>query len=192
MLPEAYSGTMLDLFAQTKMPTWCTLSGNSMAPLLCHGDSLLVQPGNRNIRLGDVIVFKTPQGQCAHRAVGISFNRTRKQYLAKGDNSYRFDQPVFPDQILAKVLRVKGSYGTLCLDSVPWRAFNMLIAIYSYIEARRHEGERPFWRILGRLFSLIHQMTWRKRFHRQNLYKYLFALINKIAPLSKNQRRTIQ
>jgi signal peptidase I len=184
MLPEAYLDTMLDLFAKTKKPTWCRLVGNSMAPLLCHGDRLLVQPGNQNIRIGDVIVFKSSKVQCAHRAVGITSDRTQKQFIVKGDNSNHFDQPVFPDQILAKVLRVKGSYGTLYLDSVSWRAFNIFIAIYSYIEARRHKGDTPFWRILGRLFTLCRQLVWCKQLHRRNLYKYLFTLIDKIATLA--------
>jgi signal peptidase I len=183
MIPKAYINTVLDLWSTKKKQTWCRLIGNSMAPLLCHGDALLVQPGNRNIRIGDVIIFKSSQRQCAHRAVGITFAHGRKRFLVKGDNGYHFDRPVLPEQVLAKVLRVEGAYGTLYLDSTFWSFINFFVAIYSYVEARRHESDTLFWRTIDRIFTRCHNFRWCRNFHRRELYKRFVSIKSNVAYL---------
>jgi hypothetical protein len=158
-----------------------------MEPLLCHGDALLVQPGNRHIRIGDVIIFKSSQRQCAHRAVGITFAHGQKRFLVKGDNGKHLDQPVLPEQVLAKVLRVKGACGTLYLDSASWRFINFLVAIYSYVEARRHEGDTRFWRFIQWGFARCNKFRWCKKFHRRELYKFFIAIKAHTAPLTASK-----
>jgi signal peptidase I len=178
MIPKVYINKILDLLSITQKPIWCRLIGNSMAPLLCNGDSLLVQRGNRKIRIGDVIIFNSSKHQCAHRVVGITLAHGQKRFVVKGDNSCHFDQPVHPERVLGKVICVKGSQGTLYLDSVLWRYINFFVAKYSYVEARRHESNNLFWRIINQIFIRCHNLKWCNKIHRHDLYKCLI-FINK-------------
>lgn len=171
MIPDTYIETVLDILPDSKKPLWCRLNGKSMEPVLCHGDSLLVQPGNRNIRIGDVIVFKSFQRQCAHRTVGISSFHGKRVYLTKGDNAYCFDRPVPSGHVLGKVLKAKGANGFMDLDSFSWRFRNFFIALYSYAEGRRYGANSIFWKLMDRFLSWCHNLTKFKRFHRQDMYR---------------------
>lgn len=177
MIPEAYLSKVLELFPDTQKPVWCRLVGKSMEPLLCDGDMLQVQPGNRNIRTGDVIIFKSSRNQWAHRVVRIYKSGGGKTYLTKGDNSYFTDGIVRSGQVLAKVLKVQGAHGTLCLDSRAWRIRNFLIAVYSYTEGRRHTADTVFWRLLDRTVAWFRGFPGGKRLYRHNLYKLVISLI---------------
>ncbi|MFZ7111192.1 MAG: S24/S26 family peptidase [Desulfatiglandales bacterium] len=181
MIPEAYLNTVLSLLPALRKPIWCRITGNSMAPLLCHGDILLVQPGNRNIHTGDVIVFKSSLRQCAHRAVGSIFPGRQKVFLTKGDNAYHFDRPVFSTNVLGKVLQVRGANGTLRLDSARWRFLNLFIAMCSYVEGTRHKADTPFCRVLDRLFTRMRNLYWFRHVHRQDFYRYLVSITRSVA-----------
>lgn len=141
-----------------------------MEPVLCHGDSLLIQPGNRNIRIGDVIIFKSFGRQCAHRAVGITSLQGQKVYLTKGDNAFRFDDPVSSIHVLGKVLEAKGENGTVYLDSVSWRFRSLFIALYSYVEGRRHEADTVLYRLIDHCISWCHRLAPLRQYHRRDLY----------------------
>ena len=184
MIPEAYINTLLELLPMAKKPVWCKLTGQSMEPLLCHEDLLLVQPGNRDIRIGDIIIFKSHQNQCAHRVVGKTSALGQRLYLTKGDNSYHFDRPVPSEQVLGKVISAKGDYGTLHLDSVSWRFLNFFIAIYSYMEGKRHKTGSTFWRVIDRCFSWCHNLVGLRHFHRPDLYRRMAAKKFDSAPTS--------
>jgi len=184
MIPEAYINSVLELLPMAKNPVWCKLTGHSMEPVLCHDDSLLVQPGNRNIRIGDIIVFKSHQHQCAHRVVGTTSSLGQRAYLTKGDNSYYFDRPVPSGKVLGKVLKAMGTYGTLHLDSRSWRFRNFFIALYSYIEGRRYQADSTFWKCLDRFFSWSHNLTGLRHFHRPDLYRRMAAKKLNSVPIS--------
>lgn len=183
MIPEAYINTVLELLPMAKKPVWCKLTGQSMEPLLCHEDSLLVRPGNCDIHIGDIIVFKSHQHQCAHRVVGTTSALGQRVYLTKGDNSYSFDRPVLSGQVLGKVIKAIGNYGPLHLDSISWRFRNFFIAIYSYTEGKRYITGSTFWRLFDRFFSWCHNLTGLRYFHRTDLYRRMVAKKLDSAPI---------
>ena len=66
-----------------------SICGNSMYPILCNGDKLIVKLcDNEQYDVGDIIVFPYKQeGLLIHRILMIKDGR----YCCKGDNSFRIE-----------------------------------------------------------------------------------------------------
>ena len=79
-------------------------NGPSMNPTLKPGDRLRVTPyENNRIRVGDVVVFHTPEGkrQVTHRAVSVDSRGVK----TRGDNNNNIDSWVLPpEEIIGRVV----------------------------------------------------------------------------------------
>ncbi len=79
-------------------------TGPSMNPTLKAGDGLFVVPyGDRKLRIGDVVVFRDPEGKynIAHRVVAVD----SRGVTTKGDNNINIDPWVLlPDDIIGHVV----------------------------------------------------------------------------------------
>jgi len=82
-------------------------TGPSMNPTLKAGDGLFVVPyGDRKLRIGDVVVFRDPEGKynIAHRVVAVDSRGVR----TRGDNSINMDPWILsPDDIFGRVVSAK-------------------------------------------------------------------------------------
>ncbi len=107
--------------------------GSSMLPLIAEGDLLLVAPGTRDIRVGDVIVFHTEEGLIAHRVLRIRRRQDRWIWLTKGDNALAPDPPVRGEQILGRVVGIVRPDGRcIRLDSRTWRCLGWVLSALSW------------------------------------------------------------
>ena len=126
---EAYLDTVLSVWAEHRERTRCPLTGSSMAPLLRDGDVLVIEHGNGDLRLGDVIVFRAGGRIKAHRL--LRRRRTadgRLWYATKGDASVGFDAPVPAEQVIGRVVEVHGPNRHRRLESPFWILVNYGIA----------------------------------------------------------------
>ena len=80
--------------------------GSSMYPLISTGDKITISP-EKNLGLGDVIVFKRDDQMVCHRLVRITEENGIKHYQTRGDSFFSLDDPVSAAQILGKVIRIE-------------------------------------------------------------------------------------
>ena len=82
-------------------------TGNSMFPTLKTGDTFRVVPYNdRDIRVGDVVMFNSPYGKTpiVHRVVTVS----QEGVKTKGDNKLAIDDFILqPNEIIGRVVSIQ-------------------------------------------------------------------------------------
>jgi signal peptidase I len=154
MIPEAYITTIIGLLHEKGQKTVCTISGDSMAPLIKHGDTLEIEYGFRKIRRGDVLVFKNSGKVIAHRAVKIFKACGEEIILPKGDKFSHFDDPISRDDIIGKVTAVKGVNKSYSFHTIRWKLFNYYLAVLSYVSVKRKEEKSIFWTGINLLYAL--------------------------------------
>ncbi len=154
MSAEAYLDSVLSIWAERGATSTCEISGLSMAPLLRHGDRLLIKHGAGRFRIGDVIVFRVSEKLLVHRVVDKRKTKEGEVLLAKGDQSRVFDEPITADQVIGKVLEVQGSSGRLRLASRSWMLANYCLAALSRLAARSDRAARALWSFV-RLIQLV-------------------------------------
>jgi hypothetical protein len=92
--------------------------GKSMRPAILDGDCLMVEPiGPTAIKMGDIILYQAEERIIAHRVMDIGKGEIPKtptaariahySFILRGDASYSYDEPVYPDQILGKIVSVE-------------------------------------------------------------------------------------
>jgi hypothetical protein len=87
--------------------TWLEATGRSMDPLIPPGSLLLVEFGAVPERLGEVILFRRPNGAVAHRLVARRRTADGLLLIAKGDGEALADPAFAPEAVLGVVREVK-------------------------------------------------------------------------------------
>ncbi len=83
--------------------------GRSMLPLIRDGETLCVEPvPPRRLRIGDIIVAKTPHGLRAHRLVFKDVKRDC--FLTRGDAGQESDPPISSQHIIGRVVLGTGAH----------------------------------------------------------------------------------
>lgn len=91
---------MLLIYANIAYYFWkqiviAVVEGYSMNPLLYDEDVVIVIP-SKDVKLGNVVIFKNDQGEYViHRVVGIINCAEKMLYVTKGDNNQFIDQVTF-------------------------------------------------------------------------------------------------
>jgi signal peptidase I len=80
-------------------------SGPSMFPLIRTGDKVILRP-EKNLKVGDIIVFKRDDQMVCHRLVRV-FERDGIKYQTCGDTHFGLDEPILANQILGKVIKIE-------------------------------------------------------------------------------------
>jgi len=139
-----YRDAVLELWAEKCARTESAITGNSMAPLIRHGDMVVIEHGDVPLRIGDVVVVKRQGTIVAHRLVHSEMEEGRERFLTRGDACGGIDPPVGRDQIIGKVVEVRSSEGRVGLDSRSWRGVNRLIARLYYLSERSDANGNGF------------------------------------------------
>lgn len=158
-LPDAYLKTVFDIWSERGEKSTCSITGNCMSPMIRDGDSLVIEHGNQDVHMGDVVVYGALGKFYSHRIVRIEYRGGKESFLLKGDRSSVFDLPISRDQILGKVIEVRGPNRYICLNSVFWKYLNYLLSIRSYIAVKRLNADSLFWK--GVNFFLSKIVPWR-------------------------------
>lgn len=98
-----------------------------MSPCIAPGDIVIVQPCKIDeIKVGDVVVFRTANNLVAHRLLAIKNMESEIICMAKGDNNKHFDKPFGPEAIVGKVQSVERNGKTTAIKPSYSKAFFML------------------------------------------------------------------
>lgn len=102
------------------------VAGWSMAPALCKGDWITVEPASlTELQVGDLLLFHHQGRLFCHRLVALQETGAGPWFITKGDAATECDAPLQPDQVLGRVVGVRPSWhwaGSLSKWIDCWRA----------------------------------------------------------------------
>lgn len=130
--------------------------GNSMAPFIRNGDTILVEPKKASeLRIGDIVFCRRPKGRhVAHRLIGKNGDNGSMMLATRGDNLERWDAPVLPEQILGRVVRIESQGNKLWIGGRVGWVMNHLIVYAScgnsYGQGALRRGLTKLWWLIGR------------------------------------------
>lgn len=134
------------------------VTSNSMAPVAREGDAfVVVPPGRRGPRFGDVVAVVAGSRAVVHRVVakGAGF------YVTKGDCSPWADAPARREDVLGVARAVEKSDGrVLPLDSARGRLAGTALAAVSALEGAVNGVASPPPALLRRFFYLALRLVW--------------------------------
>ena len=110
---------------------------------------MLVAHGRKDIRRGDVVIFRQEDGLVAHRVLRIGGSDMGCALVTKGDSLRRFDAPVSATQIVGRVVSIERNGRRMRLDTPAWRAVGWLVAVTTLAVAVLYRQVRALMRWVG-------------------------------------------
>ena len=144
-VPEVVVSNTLSFWRQSGKRHWVTIEGQSMLPLIQHGDRVLVTHGIARIRRGSVVVFRRERKLIAHRLLRLRRDRSG-QFVTKGDNATQFDEPVAQDNVLGHVVAVERNGQIFVLETKAWRSIGWVLATATLFVAASYARVRSIKR----------------------------------------------
>lgn len=127
-----------ETFAADKGETWLRFQGRSMAPMLHDGDLLRVRHGAPSaLACGAIVVFNDGDATIVHR---LLYRRRRGTVLTKGDNAWRFDRPLGPEQLIGTVCEIRRGAHRIAVGRGGWGRVSRAIAFASLLEGLTFAG----------------------------------------------------
>lgn len=149
-LPPQVVDTALQGWARSGRCSTFTVSGNSMHPILHHGDVLVITHGIQSLRPGDLLAFRQGKMLTVHRLLRVVKQADRVCCLTKGDNCRQLDALVSLDQLVGVVRSMRRGKREYYLHTTFWRFAGALIAASGRIGLRLDSaGLHAKRRILG-------------------------------------------
>lgn len=102
------------------------MHGNSMYPTLKEGDLGQVDKCRpEDLKIGDIVVFKSQEKLVAHRLIEIFYLKTVKMFRTKGDKNVHNDLPFSADELVGKMISFqrKGRIHKINSDGMKIRQF---------------------------------------------------------------------
>lgn len=130
-----------------------------MAPLIRHGDTVVIKHGRNNIYIGDIVVYKGAEKICAHRFITTREKSGETRFVLKGDNRIFFDPHIAREQIIGKIVEAKGKNGDLRFDAAFWMGINYILAKFSYVSGMCHAADSRYWEITDRIIRIISKIV---------------------------------
>lgn len=176
MIRKVHLETALEVWSEKHEKTASTFYGNSMAPLIRHGDTVIIEHGLYSFRSGDIVVFKGTDNICAHRLIRIQTKGDGSQLLLKGDNCTSFDPPISEKHVVGKIIEVRGVNGRLRFDTTFWKLTNELLASLSAVSAKSHNPHSKYWALINKLLRLSSKIFFKRNSH----WTILLTIISKV------------
>ena len=155
MITNAHLDAVLGVWSQQGEKTTSSLIGHSMSPLIKDGDTVVIEHGKNRIHTGDIVVFKDSHKICAHRMIGMRNKKKRPEFQLKGDNRATFDPLITAEQVIGKIIAVKGVNGHLKFDSFFWRPTNYTLSQLSNLSGKCYASDSNLWKTLDRFLSFF-------------------------------------
>jgi signal peptidase I len=133
------------------------VTGESMRPLLCAGDVVVVQPIDLpTLRPGEVVVVQRGGEWITHRLVTID----ERGWHTHGDNTRYTDEAAHADQLVGRVIAIERADQTIDLQQSHWRAIDRRINRVQRVQLRALAAARTVsgtqsTRLTRRLAALI-------------------------------------
>lgn len=149
---DCYLQPVLDMWGERREETICPISGNCMTPLIKEGDLLVIKHGNQDIHTGDVAVYGKPGEFYVHRVIKIQRKNGNNYFVFKPDRYGYVKHGINDEQVIGKVIEVRGANGNLNFNSFFWKCVNPFIATVIYINWRSYARDIFFWKTINNFF----------------------------------------
>lgn len=127
------SSAVIDLWEelfQRKDKKWLKVLSDSMAPLLKMDDMVLIVKVNpEDVKVGNIIVFKSQGKLETHRVIRIS-RGAELSILQKGDN-VRTAEIITGERLIGKTVAVKKGSRIMQFDSILGKVINFVLTFFS-------------------------------------------------------------
>lgn len=153
-ISDTYLQAVLDIWSQRNECITCSVKGNCMSPVINENDSIIIRSGDRDISVGNIVVFGSPGSFFVKRVVNMYKKEGTLFILTKGDKNHTFCEPVTKDDIVGKVIEIYGRYGHFAVNSRFWKYLNYILALRSYVHGNCQIKNSLIWRAVNALFSL--------------------------------------
>ncbi|MBI4132661.1 MAG: signal peptidase I [Candidatus Sungbacteria bacterium] len=81
-----------------------TITSGSMWPVLKEGDLILIQAVPKQaLKVGDIVVWRNPQGFTVHRVVKLG----DETFVTKGDANFKDDAPVRYEDLIGRTVAIR-------------------------------------------------------------------------------------
>lgn len=108
------------------------LKGNSMYPALKAGDVGLVEKCSiEDLKVGDILVYKTNNTLVGHRLIDISIANTEYTLTTKGDKCYKSDIPFNSEALLGRINTFIRKERVKKIDSIRMKMLNFIALHFS-------------------------------------------------------------
>ena len=109
------------------------VSGTSMMPIIRDGNKvIIVYTHPKNIKLGDLIVFRSFENIVTHRVIGMHYIKCHKFFIEKGD--FFFNSSIVAEEdVIGKVIAIENTDGIIDLDNRLWRLVSYTIVLYTHL-----------------------------------------------------------
>ena len=124
-----------------------SVKGFSMHPFI-HSEakvSVSIKFPLAQIRIGDIIVFFQNNSTIAHRVIHIRKKNKRPYlFITKGDKNKTFDQPINPETIFGKIIKIQQkNQKSINLNRPYWRIIGFVIALISGVSGICNKYRHP-------------------------------------------------
>jgi signal peptidase I len=134
--PTVVARLLRDALVQGKRP-YLTVTSDSMAPLICHGDQVQLAPASlEKLRSGDIVVVCGARALVTHRYWGCRSNNNQKRLITRGDRPWHFDPPYPAEDLVAQVVGRRRDTYWLSFTHGPGRWLNRHLAQLAALEIR--------------------------------------------------------
>lgn len=131
IITEPIINAILKLWSQSGRHLQMKMVSNSMIPLICQGNELLIELNPKTIRLGDILIYRHNNLLIAHRLIK-SYDVEGKSFLIlKGDRVRHSDSPLPAEKVIGRVIGVKHFLGYANYISIRWRVINVSVFLLS-------------------------------------------------------------
>jgi len=112
--------------------------GESMSPFLRDGQVVIVKRFDPSeVRAGDIIFCRCPPSRIViHRLIKKTSENGRTVFITKADASFHFDLPVYPENILGKIVTIEKGGRYIKLDA-PLAKLRAAYYVKSFLIKRR-------------------------------------------------------
>jgi signal peptidase I len=134
-MPSDVYGAAVALWREHAAAHCVRIHGNSMVPLLCAGDEVLVERPPRRWRAGDLVVFERDGQLVVHRLLRmvIQAGSVEQACVTQGDNARIADAPVVETQVAGRAVAVRRGTALTAFDTPGWRLLGSVLVLLAQL-----------------------------------------------------------
>ena len=134
LTPEAIRQLFIDLLKEGRVIR-SPAAGESMSPCIRKGDLLMVRPiALEEASIGEIVAFRKEKSHnvlTTHRVVNKGHDHGQPYLMTQGDRNVYRDFPLFPQDVLGKVVGIERKGQVISLETPSYRLRGYLIARWS-------------------------------------------------------------
>ncbi len=111
--------------------------GFSMWPFLKAGEKLLIKKTpTENLKVGDIIIYRTDSQLVCHRLIKKIKERERYLLYVRGDSSVSWPEPITEEMFLGKAMGIIKNGKIVTLNQMKGQLINRLIVLFAPLFSR--------------------------------------------------------